>query len=256
MKINYKKIFALLFLITSCAPIENYNKNIILTEPKFSNKGFTIIYSNSADIKNLVSKKIENRSLNVFQRNLPKGTTVKITNLINGKSVIGKVEEKAKYPKFYNSVISKRIANEIDLDESLPYIEIINISNNSAFIAKKAKMFDEEKQVADKAPVESINIDNLNATSLEKKLKDESIKKTNIEFNFIIKIADFYFETSANSMKNRIIDDLKMKNVKITKISNNSYRVFIGPFKNINDLKISYNTVSQLEFENIEILKK
>ena len=117
-------------------------------------------------------------------------------------------------------------------------------------------MFEEEKQVADKAPVESINIDNLNDTSLEKKLKGESIKKINNDFNFIIKIADFYFETSADSMKNRIIEDLKMKNVKIYKISNNSYRVLVGPFKNINDLKIAYNTVSQLEFENIEILKK
>ena len=57
-------------------------------------------------------------------------------------------------------------------------------------------------------------------------------------------------------MKKRIIDELKIKNVKISKVSNNVFRVFVGPYKNINDLKSSYNIVSELEFENIEIIKK
>ena len=57
-------------------------------------------------------------------------------------------------------------------------------------------------------------------------------------------------------MKKRIIDELKIKNVKISKVSSNSFRVFVGPYKNINDLKSTYNIVSELEFENIEIIKK
>ncbi len=57
-------------------------------------------------------------------------------------------------------------------------------------------------------------------------------------------------------MKKLIIDELKIKNVKISKVSNNSFRVFVGPYKNINDLKSAYNIVSDLEFENIEIIKK
>ena len=47
-----------------------------------------------------------------------------------------------------------------------------------------------------------------------------------------------------------------MNNVKIAKLSSNNYRVYTGPYKNINDLKNSYNTVSQLEFENIEFSYK
>ena len=51
-------------------------------------------------------------------------------------------------------------------------------------------------------------------------------------------------------------DVMRKKNVKISKVSSNSFRVFVGPYKNINDLKSTYNIVSELEFENIEIIKK
>ena len=39
------------------------------------------------------------------------------------------------------------------------------------FIAKKAKMFDEEKSVAEKAPVDGITINDLNLKKEEKKKK-------------------------------------------------------------------------------------
>ena len=54
-----------------------------------------------------------------------------------------------------------RIAEELSLNLNEPYIDLILISQNSTFIAKKAKTFDEEKNVAEKAPVDGIKIDNL-----------------------------------------------------------------------------------------------
>ena len=53
-------------------------------------------------------------------------------------------------------LVSKRIASELELNDDEPYIIIEEIVDNSAFIAKKAKTFDEEKKVANKAPVEKI----------------------------------------------------------------------------------------------------
>ena len=41
-------------------------------------------------------------------------------------------------------------------------IEITLISNDSTFVAKKAKTFDEESKVAEKAPVDGIQINDLN----------------------------------------------------------------------------------------------
>ena len=91
---------------------------------------------------------------------------------------------------------------------------------------------------------------------MKKKNKKKTKEKQLSKFNYIIKIADFYFIDSAKTMKKRIIGELKIKNVKISKVSNNSFRVFVGPYNNINDLKSAYSIVSDLEFENIEIIKK
>ena len=46
---------------------------------------------------------------------------------------------------FYNSVITTRIATEIDLDLNEPFILVESIDKNSVFYAGKAKMFEEEK---------------------------------------------------------------------------------------------------------------
>ena len=38
-------------------------------------------------------------------------------------------------------------------------------------------------------------------------------------------------------------------------LSKTQYRVFLGPFNNINSLQKAFNNVNILEFENIEIIK-
>ena len=53
----------------------------------------------------------------------------------------------------------------------------------------------------------------------------------------------------------RIKTENLIKNPKIQKISNKKYRVYLGPFNNINSLQKSYNDISILEFENIEIIR-
>jgi hypothetical protein len=117
---------------------------------------------------------------------------------LNQKTIIAKViSNKVKFPEFYNSVITMRIAEELSLNINEPYIDLILISQNSTFIAKKAKTFDEEKNVAEKAPVDGIKIDNLGT---EKRKKN----KQNSKFSYSIKIADFYYKDSAENMIKRI----------------------------------------------------
>ena len=60
---------------------------------------------------------------------------------------------RVKFSSFYNSVLSSRIAETLELDLSEPYVEILLIPKNSTFVAKKAKTFEEEKKVAEKAPM-------------------------------------------------------------------------------------------------------
>ena len=187
----------------------------------------------------------------IFQKNLKKGSSVKVTNLLNNKSLIAKVGGNANYPDFYNSVISERIFIDLEIDYTEPYVKIYEVNQNSTFIAKKAKTFDEEKEVANKAPVDGISIKDLNKT--ENAIKKNENKKN---FSYIIKIADFYFKDTANMMKKRILDETNIRKVYIDTISNNSFRVFLGPFKDLNSLENEFNNIKKLNFENLEFIKQ
>ena len=249
---NYKIFVIFLLFLYSCTANninKSHKKEIIQTEI-YSNKGFTLLFREDLKKKKLVNKKIEERSLIIFQKNLKKNTNVKITNLLNNKSILAKVGVNAKYPNFFNSVISQRIYEELELNDLEPYVQITTVSESSTFLAKKAKMYEEEKQVAEKAPVEGISINDLSLNKIKKK---ENQKKN--KFNYIIKIADFYYENTAIMMQKRMEDELNIKNSKIYKISHTNFRVYFGPFNNIKSLKNAFDDIIPLNFENIEIIK-
>tara|TARA_B100000902_G_scaffold392715_1_gene445576 strand:+ start:1034 stop:1792 length:759 start_codon:yes stop_codon:yes gene_type:complete len=249
---NYKIIFLVFFgmILNGCnQQIDNRSLNYSFKE-KYKNSGFTLIYDEQLNKEKRISKKIDNRSLLIYHKILKRNSLVKITNPSNSKSIIAKVKSnKVIFPDFYNSVITSRIAEELELDAKTPYIELILITKDSTFVAKKAKTFDEEKNVADKVPVDGIVIDNLNVSQKSKKKIEE------LTLSYSIKIADFYHKDSAKMMVKRIESETNLKNSSIRKISNTKYRVLIGPFNDIKILEKSYNVIKSLNFENLEILK-
>jgi len=276
---NYKIIIFSLYLvfIAGCKQVENTNKKEINIEPKFEiqeveikktekekekvieeddsnyifdrdykNQGFALIYNEDL----FTDKKIDNNSLSIFHKKIKKNSFVKITNPFNNLSITAKVvSNKIEYPEFYNSVITQRIVEELSIDMNEPYINLSLISNDSTFVAKKAKTYEEEKMVAEKAPVDGIIIDNLG--SVEKK----DIKIIKKSFLYSIIIADFYFKDSAENMLDRIKEETNIKNPVIKKLSQTKYRVLLGPFSDIKKLEESFNEIKPLNFENLKILK-
>ena len=248
MKFNRIILFFLFLILTSCDQhrIDNSKKNDFKFEKKYKNSGFALIYN-----KDLNIKKLDDRSLFIFSNNLKKKSFVKITNPINKKSLIAQVKSnKIKYSNFYNSVISNRIAETLELDIDEPFIEIILISKESTFIASKAKTFKEEEKVAEKAPIDGIKISNLI-------VKENQNLKTikNRKFSYSIKVADFYYEKTALLMVDKIKNETSLDNLKILQLSKTNYRVLIGPFNDIKTLKDSFEKMNSFYFENLEILK-
>ena len=246
-----KIIIFLAIILTSC---ETTNKKVITNKDfkNYSNDGFALIYNNDIFKKRIVSKKIDQRSLIIFNNKLKKDTDIKITNLLNEKYLIAKVGKNSKYPIFYNSVISERIATELDIDPDQPYVRVETINSSNTFVANKAKTFDEEKKVANKAPVDSISIQNI---SIEKDNNTKVKKVKNTKFEFIIKFADLFFEESAITLKKRLEDEYNLKDINIKKMSKNLYRVYKGPFYNLGSIKNVYNEIANINFENIELIK-
>ena len=92
-----KIIIFLVIILTSC---ETTNKKVITNKDfkNYSNDGFALIFNNDIFKKRLVSKKIDQRSLVIFNNKLKKDTDIKITNLLNEKYLIAKVgKEKANH---------------------------------------------------------------------------------------------------------------------------------------------------------------
>ena len=247
---NYRSIFLLFFslFIFSCDQSVTNKKSAlnITIENKYKNLGFALVYNdNLKDIKRL-----ETRSLSIYHKSIKRKSIVKITNPENGKYLIAEVKSnRVKFSNFYNSILSSRIADELELDLNEPYVELFLVSKNSTFIAKKTKMFEEEKSVAEKAPVDGILINDLNIK------KEKENKNKNKAFSYSIKVADFYYKDTAQIMINRIKNEASILNLTIVKLSETNYRVLIGPFNDIKSLQSSFEKMNYLNFENLEILK-
>tara|TARA_A100001011_G_scaffold393686_1_gene484192 strand:+ start:1125 stop:1880 length:756 start_codon:yes stop_codon:yes gene_type:complete len=242
-------IFVFLILLNNCSNTSITKKDNNIINKRYSNKGFTLIYNENLYKDKIISKKIDNRSLLIFHKTLKKNSNVKIINLKNNKTLIAKVKtNKAKFPPFFNSVISKRISEDLELDLKEPYIEIALILDNSSFIAKKSKTFEEEKKVAEKAPIDGITINDLNKSKIDEPLSNDK------NFTYSIKVADFYYESSAKNMLKKIESKTLIKKKKILTLSQTKFRVSLGPFNDIISLRDSYNQMINMGFENIEIL--
>ena len=231
MNINKKILtFIFIFLLYSCA---DYNTGKIIKEKNkvyYSSSGFALIYDENFYVDKITNRKIDNEEIIVMHNILKKNTPIKIINPENFKVIETKIYNSANYPNIFNAIISEKIASILELDTNNPFIEIIELKKNKTFIAKEGNTFEEEKNVAQKAPVNEVKMDDL--TKSESKNKKNKIKK-----NFILVISDFYYIDSANTLKNELIKKTNINNISVKKISDTKYRLLVGPFKNFNALK-------------------
>ncbi len=244
---NFTRLFFLfifIILLNSCA---DYKKPQTKEKIYYFSNGFALIYEDSMYKDKIISKKINNDEFQILHNSLKVNTPIKITNPNNSKTIETKIYRKANFPSIFNIVISKKIAEILELDENNPYVEVLEVKKNKTFIAKESNTFDEEKRVAEKAPVDEIKMDDLNEN------KTESGEKKKINYKFIIHINDFYYADTAYALKEDLIKKTNMNNISVKKINDKKYRLFVGPFQNFNALKTSFISLNNLGFENLNI---
>ena len=246
MNLIKKIIFlTLILLITSCANNKNY-KSVQKKEKIFySSHGFALIYEDNIFKDGIVNKKLNNDEIVVMHSLIKRNSLIRIINPENSKEIETKISKNSEYPQIFNIVISKKIASILELDQNNPYIEIIEVKKNKTFVAQESNTFDEEKNVADKVPINQVKMDDL--TKIKVKTKEKSNKK----YNFILVVSDFYYEKSANDLMESLIKKTKVNNFSIKKINDKKYRLFVGPFKNFKALKTTYISLNKLGFEDL-----
>ena len=241
MRYSYIILF---FLLVSCSI--HYTK--LENKTPFNSKGFAYIY-NENDFKNKIIKtKLNNEIYQIAQKNLPVGTLIKVINPKTNQSITLKNQKKGRYPEFYKILISEAVAKKLNISNDLPIIEIIEVKKNKSFIAKKAKIFNEEKKISSNAPVTSVEISNISQNKKVKKLAKEKVS---------ILIASFYSVESAEFLKQRIIKEIPNfdnKKIKINKKNNKEINLISGPYKSVNLMKNDYIQLKKFGFEELDII--
>ena len=241
MKFN---ILIFLFFLGSCSP---YYTKLDNRKP-YNSTGFAYIYNKQDFENNIIKKKLNNDLLQISHQDLNIGSLIKIINPMTKESLVLKNTKKIKYPEFYKILITKSVANKLNIDSDVPLVEILELKKNKSFIAKKAKIYQEEKKISSKAPVTSVKIANIS----KKKPNKKNIKTENI----YILIASFYTNEAANLLKKRIITEtpnFDIKKIKIKKKNSKEFEVLSGPYKSINLLKNDYIDLKIFGFEELNI---
>jgi galactitol-specific phosphotransferase system IIB component len=122
------------------------------------------------------------------------------------------------------------------------------IKSNKSFVAKKAVTQNAEKKIANKAPIDQININNI---SQKKNLDKKKVK------NYSILVANFYSLNSAKFLKEKLKTILKDSNYQlmyINKINKKNYALLMGPYNTIIKLKNDYIMLSDSNFEDLDII--
>ena len=157
--------------------------------------------------------------------------------------------KKIQYPDYYKILITEPVAKKLNINKEMPLIEILEIKKNKSFIAKKAKIYQEEKKISSNAPVASVKISNIS--------KKKNLQKNKNNKNIYILVASFYTNEAANLLKKRIINetpDYNIKKIKIKKKTPKEFEVLSGPYKSINSLKNDYIDLKIFGFEELDII--
>ena len=239
------RFFIVLFVFYSCTT----NTTKIENKPAYNTKGFAYIF-NDIDYKNKTIKgKLDNTKLQISISGLKVNTLVKIINLKTKDSITIKNSKKIDYPDFYKVLITQAVADKINVNNENLLVEIVELKKNKSFIAKKAKIFNEEKKISSNAPVTSVKISNISKNK-------EQIKKQKKD-NFYILIASFYSTRTAEFLKERIIKEIPsydIKKLKIRKKSNKESNLISGPYKTINLMKNDYIQLKKFGFEELNFI--
>ena len=210
----YRKFFIIIFFFSfSCTG----NHNI------FERKGFA---------------KINNQ--NKVLSNFPKGTLFRITNLKTKDSKIIIVDERVDNLGARIISLPINVYKDLNINKDLPLISLQSYRKNKIFIAKKVKMFEEEKKIENKVKLEKIKIYNLN-------------NKKNVTDKIYLNFGPFYYMSYANQLYIVLNKWINNKNMISKDYRDKNYLVTVGPINNLNEYDKIYLKLSKIGLIGFDI---
>ena len=190
--------------------------------------------------------------LNIFLENelihssIPSNTQVKITNLINNKSILVKIEKNSAYKNSREVFISNKYFDLLELNNKFPLIKIETIRVNKTFTAETVKIFEEEKKVPQNIATHSVDVVDLS---------NSMSAKDNLSKKIIIYYGDFSYKNGAIDFANSLKKELRNINPSVIPV-NKKFRVEALSVNNLDEFDIFYNKITNTKFENYNISVK
>ena len=179
------KLLIIILLLVSCST----NTTKFDNRTPLNSKGFAFIFNEKDYNDRIINGKLDNSKLQISHNSLKRNALIKIINPSTNDSIVLKNNKHIKYPDFYKILITDPVAKKLNIKKELPFVEILEIKKNKSFIAKKAKIFQEEKKISSNAPVASVEISNIS--------KNKNLMRNNITSEFFILIGKFYSKSTA-----------------------------------------------------------
>ncbi len=218
-----RAIVLFFILITSCQNFSTYENNY--TYEKIGFADFT-------------------KNDDVIHRNIAPNSKVKITNLLNKKSIVVEVDKNSNYKKEREIIIPNKYMDLLELNYNLPIVKIETLRMNKTFKADTVKIFDEEKKITQNIETKNVDIIDLS--------KNNSSKNNNLN-KLIIYYGDFTFKNSALDMISLLKKEIKNLNPTVIQV-NKKFRVKVATINDISEFDIFFNKIVNTKFDNYNII--
>jgi hypothetical protein len=182
----------------------------------------------------------------LIHSSIPSNTQVKITNLINNKSILVKIEKNSAYKNSREVFISNKYFDLLELNNKFPLIKIETIRVNKTFTAETVKIFEEEKKVSQNIATQSVDVVDLS---------NSMSAKDNLSKKIIIYYGDFSNKNGAIDFANSLKKELRNINPSVIPV-NKKFRVEALSVNNLDEFDIFYNKITNTKFENYNISVK
>ena len=179
----------------------------------------------------------------VIHRNIAPNSKIKITNLLNKKSIVVEVNENSNYKKEREIIVPNKYIDLLELNYNLPIVKIETLRANKTFKIDTVKIFEEEKKISQNVETKNVNIVDLS--------KNYSSKNNNLN-KLIIYYGDFTFKNSALDMVSLLKKDIKNVNPTVIQV-NKKFRVKVASINDINEFDIFFNKIVNTKFDNYNI---
>ncbi len=217
------KLIVLFFiLITSCQSFSTFEKN-----NAYEKIGFADFTKNE----------------DVIHRNIAPNSKIRITNLLNKKSIVVEVNKNSNYKKEREIIVPNKYIDLLELNYNLPIVKIETIKQNKTFKADAAKIFEEEKKITQNVEIKNVDIVDLS--------KNNFSKNSNLN-KLIIYYGDFTFKNSALDMVSLLKKNIKNVNPTVIQV-NKKFRVKVASINDINEFDIFFNKIVNTKFDNYNI---